>query len=613
MILSSVDCHNRADAGAGRPLRNWSVDHFMCDDCDRPVRRPKKSSRSNRSQKVNADGLPSGIPGPQPAMRTTLRTNHRVPVPLPAPVNPPYHTSYQMTWNSQASSSMLPPPAQFVSHYQQTPQRAYSNLHPQAHAPYPSPSVPTARPMEYTHVPAPPPARYTNHSQSPPSAHSGYPHQSSYPGYPAQLPRYSTQPMAPTQPSSQSRHNPAVPLNPLRVGSSAPSSMPNYNSGPQQSQTYGSGSGYYSPHSSRSPYPQNGQGSDPSPGNQYTPVNGQPPPSPVSDYPRASQAWGNAPPPQPYAPHSLYTNGRPAEYPMQNGQYQHGPQAPMASPAPTAPYNQYHQQQSRQSTSGPFPPLHQSQPQLPPLHRPLTTPGHGGSPSIPSRMPDIMHHHHSSHSQSPRPSMSTPTSAHGEGQVSSSPTPNGLHTTPHSVQPSRTATAVLDGSAFPNGLPGGGTTTTTSGRVDHWTRNAKGVLVHVPGGYHDPADVISQPIPPEPPKPRKPAQRTPRPSIEPLGPNQHFAGSFRAQPVGGSSAGAPGDEHTFAGGYGRDGSRQHVYQPPPTKPRISSQNGLTASMIEGHQTADGGLDNLSALAEAAQAQPHLVRSSTNSG
>lgn len=203
--------------------------------------------------------------------------------------------------------------------------------------------------------------------------------------------------------------------------------------------------------------------------------------------------------------------------------------------------------------------------------------------------------------------MSTPTSMH---EASPSPALNGLHATPHSMQASRTA--ILDGSAFVNGLPGGGTTTTASGRVDHWTRNAKGVLVHMPGAYHNPADVISQPIPPDPPKPRKPAQRAPRPPVEPLGPNQHFAGSFRAQPIGSSSTGMLGDDHAFAGGRGRDGSRQHVYQPPPTKPRMASQPGAAASVMEGHQAPGSGLDNLSALAEVAHAQSHLVRSASNS-
>lgn len=579
----------------------------MCDDCDRPARRPKKSSRSNRS---NVDGRPSGTPGPQPAMRTTSRINHRVPVPLPAPVNATYQTSYQ-SWNSQAPGGMLPSPAPFVSHYQQPPHRAYSSPH--TNVSYPSPSVqPPARPMEYAPAPvtappyAPPPARYSGQSQSPASSHLGYPPQSAYPGYPAQQPQYSAQPTAPpTHIGSQSGYDPAVPLTPLRMAPSAPpSSMPNYNTGLHQSQTYGSGASYYGSHrSSRSPYPHNGQGSNPSPANQYTSINEPPPPSPIADYPRPNQAWGTGSPQQ--YPHSPHTNGRPAEYPTLNGQYSQGPQVPAAQ------YNQYQQQHPHhphQSSSGPYPPRQQSQSQLPPLERPLPAPGHSGSPAIPSHIPDISRRHHASHSQSPQPHMSTPTSTYGGVQVGSSPTHNGLHGAPP-MQPSR----ILDGSAFANGLPGGGTTATPSGRVDHWTRNAKGALVHMPSAYHNPADVISQPIPPETPKPRKPAHRPPRPPVEPLGPNQHFSGSFRAQPTGSSSTGVPRDDHVFPSAYGRDGSRQHVYQPPPTKPRIPSQPGATASVVEGHQAPDGALDNLAALAEAAQAQPHLVRSTSNSG
>lgn len=66
--------------------------------------------------------------------------------------------------------------------------------------------------------------------------------------------------------------------------------------------------------------------------------------------------------------------------------------------------------------------------------------------------------------------------------------------------------------------------------------------------------------------------------------------------------------HAFPGANmgrsgGRNGDKQQLYQPPPTKPRVSS------SSSSNQATSNGGLDTLSALAEAAQ----MVHSTSNSG
>jgi hypothetical protein len=93
--------------------------------------------------------------------------------------------------------------------------------------------------------------------------------------------------------------------------------------------------------------------------------------------------------------------------------------------------------------------------------------------------------------------------------------------------------------------------------------------------------------------------RPPRPPVEPLGPNQHFSGSF-------SLTAAPGASEAVVRANYRDvsddGSKQQLYQPPPTKSRYPSASTPTA----GPSYTPG----LEALASLAEAQAPLPQSSS---
>lgn len=78
---SSTACHDQADAKKKKQPRDWSQEHFMCDDCDRDDRRRKKSrgikaakaAAATNGPRLTQDGRIASTPGPQPAQRITAK------------------------------------------------------------------------------------------------------------------------------------------------------------------------------------------------------------------------------------------------------------------------------------------------------------------------------------------------------------------------------------------------------------------------------------------------------------------------------------------------------------------------------------------------------------
>lgn len=616
----SIACHNRVDAEKGKPLRDWSSVHFMCDDCDRDTRRRKRprpsKAQKNTAQRMTADGRLANTPGPQPAQRTTAKGGHKVPVPLPNAPNAGFQPGYPST------SQWVQPPSGYNPHIPMTPAPQY-NPHQQAQQQpspyqYQSPTV-ASHPRNMVQLPSSSP-----YPQTPAGPYPNQFHRTPG-GLPPPNPPYAQQtPYAGPSSSMQPQYHPVAgyngnipslpPLPTASAGVPPPSPMGGYTAPPPHPvQVLGvGGGGYYgSPQAPPlQPYGQNGSVMTNSPYSRQS-MNGLPA-SPVVDYPqqqqlRPGQSWAPVSPHQQYSPSGSYVNGSGAMNPaLHNEQFRHTPPSAGAitSPVPGSSYTQY---PPYSTPPGPY--AHSQHYPPPPMSRPLSTPGHNSSPHIPE-----LTSHHSSHSPGPSRLPSTPLSASGERIATppmgtNGPLPRGQVYIPPS------AGGMLDPST---GIPrsdlgGDGVQRAT------WQQDPKtGMLVHV----HVPPDQPGNPnaasssytSTPEPPTARAPRKApAPRKSggsalVEPHGPGQHFSGSFRALPPGFSGAGAIGSSNgsgPVAGGRG-DGSKQQIYQPPVTKPR-----GSTSSAVAPPFDGTNPLDTLSALAEAAQTQPHLVPASSS--
>ncbi|KAF9516988.1 hypothetical protein BS47DRAFT_1390306 [Hydnum rufescens UP504] len=124
-----VDCHNQADAQAGRPPRDWSTVHFMCYNC---ARNPKKPTRTLRASKATgtastsrskARGQPAGppthpvplhlVPGygrsPLPPHIQQYPFQRGYQYPIPAPSAPPSYLPYPSTGPSPYSHPQRSP------------------------------------------------------------------------------------------------------------------------------------------------------------------------------------------------------------------------------------------------------------------------------------------------------------------------------------------------------------------------------------------------------------------------------------------------------------------------------------------------------------------------
>ena len=656
-IPHSVGCHNRADTEAGRPLRDWASATFTCYNCYRngntveatpvkkapaPRSRPPAPARTQRTPRVNADGSIAGTPGPQPAQRSVPKTGNPFPVLLPPLPDPNQYSAPRNLYTpdgyvpSASTSSSWPAgapgphmytpggigsvplvpvnnpysPGNIQLHHAQYSHPSSSSSHQQQQGTFPSPvrygaGPPPPAPQAYSMPNHPSPVAHTAHqlphppTQSPNSSQQygtsfGSGSSSSY--APPQILSIPAAPQSPTAAYNQVHNRSSLTLN-GGPHNHAPQPYPSQSHALQSHNPYLNQPQSY-PHIGSSP-------------SLNLPINGQYPPNIPNANPVVSPTWNQARQPSQQPPlglnseqfsngqagtHSVYTNGQfgqPASQMDANYSYAQPVQSQQyPSPGPSQSAYQanamgYPRSSSVLSAGGGY----------------SSSPAPGATAVHSPHIPDMNHQiQHASQSPLPRPT----SSLQGGSGASSSPAPpttnyaspstsNGASPYPASHPYSVGATLLTgpDGGPDPNipfvDVPFGG------GRVPGWNKYA-----HMPGhSLNNPAPSTPPVIPSEP-RPRKHVARPPRPPVEPLGPNQHFSGSFSinspVMPEGVTPA--PSGDATAV-------EKQQLYQPPPTKPRYSggpppngeSSRGLT------------GLDALSAIAEA---QAPLPRSSSTS-